>query len=120
MSEPPATQRRLSQPQIVLVALSLVSVVPPLLYYRAIDPLLDSTRIGGGLLPGHFLFFRYFGHASVAVAVIVVLLSGCSFLYRASAADFARRAILVVVVFQFVYLCYALFMIAVMFMMRDI
>ena len=120
MSESLEPHRRFGPPQLGLVALALISVVPPLLYYRAIGPFLDSTRIGGGLLPGPFLLLRLFAHASALLVAVLVLAAVWSFIYHASARELARSAVLLVVVFDFLYLCYALFMIAVMFATRDI
>jgi hypothetical protein len=72
------------------------------------------------LLPVPFLFLRYFGHASAAVVVVLLLLTASSFIYRASATDFARRGVLLVLVFDTLFLCYALLTVAIMFAMRDI
>ncbi len=120
MSEPLEPQRPFGQTQFGLVALALISVVPPLLYYRAIGPFLDSTRINGGLLPGPFLLLRLFAGASALLVAVLALAAIWSFIYRASAKDLARRAILLMGVFNFLYLSYALFVIAVMFATRDI
>ena len=120
MSESLAPHRRFGQPQLGLIALSLVSVIPPLLYYRAIDPFLDSMRINGGLLPAPLSFLRIFAHASALLVVVLLLLTTASFVDRHSARDFARRAVLVVVVFDVLYLSYALFTLAFMLAMHDI
>ena len=104
MSKPLAPERRYGQPQLGLIALSLVSVIPPLLYYRSIDPFLESMRINGGLLPAPLSFLRILAHGSALLVVVLVLFTVSSFVYRDSARDFARRAVLLVVVFDVLYL----------------
>ena len=120
MSKPVAPQQRVGQPQLGLMALSLASVIPPLLYYRSIDPFLDSMRINGGLLPAPLSFLRIFAHGSALLVVVLLLFTASSFVYRDSARDFARRAVLLVVAFDVLYLSYALFTIAIMLATHDI
>ena len=125
MSDPvptaPDTTKSSHRPaQFGLIALVLFSIVPPLLYYRAIDPFLDSTRINGGLLPGPFLLLRLSAHASAFVAVALLLLTIFAFVRPISARSLLYRGTVLLLVFSIAYLCYTLFMIAVMFAVRDI
>src|SRR5207253_11226896 len=53
-----------------LVALLLLSLGPPLLYYRAVVPGFDSARLPTGMLPGPFVFLRLLGFFSAFLSPI--------------------------------------------------
>jgi hypothetical protein len=66
-------------PRAALIALFLLSVAPPFLYYRAVAPELDSARLTTGLLPGVYVLLRVFGFFSLFVAGFVALATALAF-----------------------------------------
>jgi hypothetical protein len=101
-----------------LVALLLLSLGPPILYYRAIVPGLDSARLSTGLLPAPYTFLRLFGFFSLFVPAVLALAVGLSLWRPAAAAPLLRRCVVVVLLFDACYLCYTLVLIAVILIMR--
>jgi hypothetical protein len=101
-----------------LIALALLSLGPPLLYYRAVVPFLDYARLRTGLLPGEFIFLRFLGFWSAFLPAIFCLAFAWS-LYKpaASQALFSRCAALLLL-FNVCFLCYALGIIAMMLIAR--
>jgi|GEM_PF-3288278 len=101
-------------PRAGLVALFLLSLGPPILYYRAIVPGFDSARLTTGLLPGHFVFRRAFGFFSACLPVIFGISLALS-LYKAAFSQLLfRRCTVLLLLFNVCYLCSALVFIAIL------
>jgi hypothetical protein len=101
-----------------LVALLLLSLGPPLLYYRAVVPGFDSARLPTGMLPGPFVFLQLLGFFSAFLPPIFFISLALSLFRPRLSTQLFRRCTAVLLLFNVCYLCYALFLIAVVLIIR--
>ena len=105
-------------PRVALVAVLLLSLAPPILYYRLFVPVLDSERLPTGMLPSFFTLLRLCGFFSLFVTGFVALGVGLSFWRPAASQALLTRCVIVLLFFDTFYLCYALIVIASMIVLR--
>jgi hypothetical protein len=60
------------------IAIFLISWVIPAMHFINIDAALEHTRYSFGLMPGTFLFLKWFGQLSWVTPIVVAILFGLS------------------------------------------
>lgn len=99
---PPKTSR------LVFSFLLLLSIAPSFLYYCLVDEGLEGLRVFGGLLPGFYLFLRWFGQLSACFPVVIVVALGWSFFRPAHTRQLLKFVAAGFLAFTVAFLCYAL------------
>ena len=66
----------------VYLALTPVSLLIPILHLLLVDDLIEQYRYPYGLMPGHLLFFRWFGELARGGPVILLSLFALSWKYK--------------------------------------
>src|SRR3954465_12773189 len=74
-----ATQQQLKRLRAAFLFLLLLSCAPPFIHLRLVDEVFDSLRDPVGLLPGLYLFLRFFGELSAWFPAVIIVAFGWSF-----------------------------------------
>ena len=99
-------------PRAALIALFLLSLAPPILYFHAVVPVLHLARISADMPEGPYKLLRIFGTLSLVVTVLLGLAVGIAYWKPETSQPLFTRFTIFVLLFDAFYLCLTLFLIA--------
>jgi len=88
--------------------LLLLSCAPPLIHFQLVDEVFDRLRDPIGLLPGLYLFLRYFGELSAWFPAAIIAAFGWSFFRPAHTLKLLTVVTVAFLAFTVAYCCHAL------------
>jgi hypothetical protein len=99
-------------PRAALIALFLLSLGPPILYYRAVLPALNAAQMSADMLPGPYHLLRIFGLLSLLASGFFAIAVAVAYWRPHVSQPLFTRCTIFVLLFDTFYLCLALIVIA--------
>ena len=115
----PRTSASRAWPRSPFLLFALLCFAPTALHYRFVDHLLGTTRYPWGLIPIHFLALRLIATLSAWLGFFILAAFAWSFRRSASVQTLLCVSAVISAVFLAAYLCYALFIVAVLLSSRH-